>query len=142
MNFGVEINLFDLVILGGNVNFGDLSESTILNIGITDEKVTYLGNEKIDGKEVIDASGYEVTPGFIDLHTHSDISFIVDPDADSKLVQGVTFELMGNCGMSFCAPLSKNNKYQLQERLSRYGFEKKNNWDNFLSKYLKIYKLF
>tara|TARA_Y100001970_G_C14250887_1_gene871789 strand:- start:1270 stop:2886 length:1617 start_codon:yes stop_codon:yes gene_type:complete len=131
MNFGVEINLFDLVILGGNVNFGDLSESTILNIGITDEKVTYLGNEKIDGKEVIDASGYEVTPGFIDLHTHSDISFIVDPDADSKLVQGVTFELMGNCGMSFCAPLSENNKYQLQERLSRYGFEKKNNWDNF-----------
>ncbi len=123
--------MFDLVILNGNVNFGDSSKSKILNIGITDDKISYIGTDRINGKESIDSTGYEVTPGFIDLHTHSDLSFIVDPDADSKLVQGVTFELMGNCGMSFCAPLSKDNKYQLQERLNRYGIKKEMNWNNF-----------
>ena len=107
--------MYDLVLLNGNVNFGDSSKSKKLNIGITGEKISYIGTDTINGKESIDSTGYEVTPGFIDLHTHSDLSFIVDPDADSKLVQGVTFELMGNCGMSFCAPLSKDNKYQLQE---------------------------
>ena len=60
-----------------------------------------------------------------------DLSFIVDPDADSKLVQGVTFELMGNCGMSFCSPLSIDNKYQLKERLNRYGVKKNMDWNNF-----------
>ena len=123
--------MFDLVILNGNVNFGDSSKSKILNIGITDDKISYIGTDHINGKESIDSTGYEVTPGFIDLHTHSDLSFIVDPDADSKLVQGVTFELMGNCGMSFCAPLSKDNKYQLQERLNRYGINKEMDWNNF-----------
>ena len=125
------LEMFDLVIINGNVNFGDLSKSSKCNIGITGEKISYIGDEKISGKEFIDAEGFEVTPGFIDLHTHSDLSFIVDPEADSKLIQGVTFELMGNCGMSFCAPLSKDNKYQLQERLNRYGIRKEMDWNNF-----------
>ena len=89
--------MYDLAILNGNVNIGDLSKSKICNIGIRDSKISYIGNDKITAPKIIDANGYEVTPGFIDLHTHSDLSFIVDPDADSKLVQGVTFELMGNC---------------------------------------------
>ena len=88
--------MFDLVILNGNVYSGDYPPE-ILNIGIESECIKYIGKEKISGKVIIDAEDYTVTPGFIDLHTHSDLSFIVDPDADSKLVQGVTFELMGNC---------------------------------------------
>ena len=123
--------MYDLAILNGNVNIGDLSKSKICNIGIRDSKISYIGNDKITATKIIDANGYEVTPGFIDLHTHSDLSFIIDPDADSKLVQGVTFELMGNCGMSFCSPLSKDNKYQLQERLNRYGVSKNMDWNNF-----------
>ena len=82
--------MYDLAILDGNVNVGDLSKSKICNIGIKDSKISYIGNEKINASKVINAVGYEVTPGFIDLHTHSDLSFIVDPEADSKLVQGVT----------------------------------------------------
>ncbi len=122
--------MFDLVILNGNVYSGETSPE-ILNIGIKGESIQYIGKESISGKESIDAKGYVVTPGFIDVHTHSDLSFIVDPDADSKLVQGVTFELMGNCGMSFCSPLSKDNKYQLKERLNRYGVRKNMDWNDF-----------
>ena len=62
-----------------------------------------------------------MTPGFIDLHTHSDASFLVDPHADSKLTQGVTLEYFGNCGMSFCAPLYGAARDQLRERLTRGG---------------------
>ena len=49
---------------------------------------------------MIDATGKYVTPGFIDPHSHSDFSLIVEPDGDSKLRQGVTTEVVGNCGES------------------------------------------
>lgn len=47
---------------------------------------------------VIDATGRYVTPGFIDIHTHSDRSILLNPRMESKLRQGVTTEIGGNCG--------------------------------------------
>src|SRR5215212_8725887 len=49
---------------------------------------------------VIDGTGLVLAPGFIDMHTHSDRTLLVDPSAQSKVRQGVTTELIGNCGMS------------------------------------------
>ena len=86
--------MFDLTINNGKVFTGKSSESIKANIGIKNDKIQYIGSEKLQSKKSIDAKDYLVSPGFIDLHTHSDISFLVDPDADSKLTQGVTFELM------------------------------------------------
>jgi len=54
---------------------------------------------------VVDAGGRYVTPGFIDPHTHSDLTVITDPGAESALYQGVTTHVVGNCGMS-AAPVS------------------------------------
>ena len=90
----------------GSVYSGNTDNPELVNIGIKKSVIDYIGKESPESKEIIDASNYIVSPGFIDLHTHSDISFLVDPEADSKLTQGVTFELVGNCGMSFCAPLN------------------------------------
>jgi N-acyl-D-amino-acid deacylase len=50
--------------------------------------------------KVIDAGGRYVCPGFVDTHTHSDFSFFIDPTAQSKVRQGVTTEITGNCGSS------------------------------------------
>ncbi len=50
--------------------------------------------------QVIDATGCLVTPGFIDSHSHSDAYLIVEPDAPSKLSQGITTEVNGQCGGS------------------------------------------
>ncbi len=53
---------------------------------------------------VIDASGLVACPGFIDMHSHSDFTLLVNPLAESKVRQGVTTEVIGNCGLS-AAPL-------------------------------------
>jgi len=53
---------------------------------------------------VLDAAGLFVTPGFIDIHSHSDFTLIVDPRAVSSITQGVTLEVVGNCGHG-CAPI-------------------------------------
>ena len=53
-----------------------------------------------DACETIDASGLIVSPGFIDAHTHSDAYLVIEPDAPSKITQGITTELNGQCGGS------------------------------------------
>ena len=52
------------------------------------------------GLHEIDASGRVVAPGFIDVHTHSDFTLLSAPGADSKVRQGITTEVVGNCGFS------------------------------------------
>ena len=52
------------------------------------------------GMETVDAAGCLVTPGFIDSHTHSDAYLVIEPDAPSKITQGVTTEINGQCGGS------------------------------------------
>ena len=55
-------------------------------------------SEADDDADAIDASGLIVAPGFIDIHSHSDVTLLVDPRAASSITQGVTLELVGNCG--------------------------------------------
>jgi N-acyl-D-amino-acid deacylase len=119
------------LIKNGEIFSGSSDVAEKLNIGINKDKIEFIGSSIPEHKKSIDADGYIVTPGFIDLHTHSDISFLVDPEADSKLTQGVTFELVGNCGMSFCAPLNSFSKQTLSDRLSKYDKKIDINWNNF-----------
>lgn len=54
----------------------------------------------LQGERVIDAAGRFVTPGFVDIHTHSDLSILVNRRAESAVRQGATTHILGNCGMS------------------------------------------
>jgi N-acyl-D-amino-acid deacylase len=67
----------------------------------------------LTGKRVIDLENRFVSPGFIDIHTHSDLSILVNRRAESVVRQGVTTELIGNCGMS-PAPLNENHLVELK----------------------------
>ena len=71
------------------------------NLYVKDKKISAITyGETLESKLSLNATGKVLTPGFIDLHSHSDFSFLLDPTAQSKIRQGVTLELMGNCGLS------------------------------------------
>lgn len=95
----------DLAITGGLVVDGTGNPWVRADIGIKDGKVVFVGSlEDVAAGRVLDASGKVVCPGFIDIHAHSDLTLLADGRAMSKVLQGVTTELIGNCGLS-AAPL-------------------------------------
>ena len=65
--------MYDLVILNGKVFDGNDGVSKKLNIGITDDKIAVITELPVTGKKIIDASNKYVSPGFIDVHGHSDL---------------------------------------------------------------------
>ena len=73
--------------------------------------------EKIAGisaADTVDGGGMVLAPGFIDAHGHSDISLLAAPEAESKVTQGVTTEIAGNCGLS-AFPLTGLNRDHLEK---------------------------
>ena len=89
---------FDLVIADGNVVDGSGDLWFPADVAISKDKIVRVG--RIDEKEkkarrIIDAKGLTVSPGFIDIHSHSDFSLLVDGTAQSKIRQGVTTEILG-----------------------------------------------
>ncbi len=101
--------MFDLILKGGEIFDGTGSEGAVGDIGITDGRITEIGSMETDGaREIIDASGLVVAPGFVDMHTHSDFTLIADGRAESQVHQGVTTEVIGQCGIS-CAPVCSHD---------------------------------
>jgi dihydroorotase/N-acyl-D-amino-acid deacylase len=67
-----------------------------------------------NGRQVVDADGLVVAPGFIDIHTHSELAVLADPVMPFKIRQGVTTDVLGNCGFS-AGPLDVRSAAQFQE---------------------------
>lgn len=92
---------YDLILSGGLVIDGTGKEPYAANVCVKDGKIACITTEKdLNTKEMLDVSGLAVTPGFIDTHSHSDANLLQDAPTESKLAQGVTTEIIGNCGMS------------------------------------------
>ncbi len=97
--------MFDCIFSGGAVFDGEGGPPQRLDVGVRDGRLAAIGN--LSGAETgqrLDVTGLAVAPGFIDLHTHSDFTLVVDGRAQSQVHQGVTTEVVGQCGIS-CAPL-------------------------------------
>jgi len=87
---------YDLLIVGGHILDGSGSPWFEGSVAIKDGKIADVGRlPKAAARRVIDATGLVVAPGFIDLHTHSDYTLLVDGTAQSKIRQGVTTEIIG-----------------------------------------------
>ena len=101
--------MFDVIIIGGTVVDGSGSPGYRADVGVAGEKIEALGNlSHAESRQVIDATGLAVSPGFIDPHTHSEGALLVDPQHAYGLRQGITTEILGLDGMSY-APLSAEN---------------------------------
>jgi N-acyl-D-amino-acid deacylase len=86
------------------------------------------------GKKVIEADGLVVAPGFVDIHSHTDLTIFKHPLAESKALQGVTTEVIGNCGIG-AFPVSDDRKSILIDYLIMHEFHLPSNglsWKNFI----------
>ena len=112
--------MFDLLIKNGLVVDGRGGEGEIADLAIRGEKISEIGNlPPGTAQRVIDATGRVVSPGFIDIHGHSDFKLLLDRKAKSRVSQGVTTEVGGNCGLSG-APLPGEMKRRLEEAYRKY----------------------
>ena len=98
-------NTFDTILQNGTLYDGTGGEGFVADVGIRDGRIEHIGPlDTANSKQRIDIAGLALTPGFIDLHTHSDFTLVVDGKAESQVHQGVTTEAIGQCGHSV-APL-------------------------------------
>jgi N-acyl-D-amino-acid deacylase len=96
----------DVVIRGGTVVDGTGAEPARADVAIAGGRVVEIGAVLPTEGVELDAAGCLVAPGFIDIHSHSDYTLLVDPRAVSAIRQGVTLEAIGNCGHG-CFPIRK-----------------------------------
>ena len=107
-----------IVIRNGLVIDGTRAEPFYADVAIDEGRIIEMGNDISKGEaETIDATDKVVSPGFIDIKTHSDWTLPLMPQAESKIRQGVTTEVIGHCGYS-CAPALPDKVDALSEYLS------------------------
>jgi len=86
---------YDLIIRGGKIVDGSGNPWFYSDVAVKGDRIVALGRVAGDAKRVIDAAGLVVSPGFIDMHSHSDWTLLEDGNAQSKIRQGVTTEVIG-----------------------------------------------
>jgi N-acyl-D-amino-acid deacylase len=90
----------DLVLRRGTVFDGTGAPGRELDVAVMGDRITEVGRITATGSEEIDLAGMALSPGFIDIHSHADLSLLVNPNAESRIRQGVTLEIVGQDGSS------------------------------------------
>jgi N-acyl-D-amino-acid deacylase len=128
-----QLQDLDVLIKGGTVYDGTGAEGRVTDIAIRGDRIAGIGNfENADAKNVVDAHGLAVTPGFINMLSWSNESLIEDGRSQSEIRQGVTTEIMGE-GESM-GPLNEQMKKRMLEQQTDVKYEIK--W-NTLAEYLQ-----
>jgi N-acyl-D-amino-acid deacylase len=119
-----------ILIKGGQIVDGSGNPWFKSDIAIKNGRITKIGKlDYVESEKIIDAKGLVVAPGFIDAHSHSDITLLVNPMAESFVRQGITTVINGNCGNS-PAPLKGVYLTQYaEENMKKY--ELKITWSTF-----------
>ncbi len=101
---------FDVIIKGGQVIDGTGKPRAKVDVALTGDRIAAIGDLADAGAaaaRTIDATGFVVTPGFIDMHSHSDQTILQYPGGESSIGQGITTSVGGQCGSSL-GPLGKH----------------------------------
>ncbi len=89
---------YDLVIRNGDIVDGTGAAPRRGDLAITEGRIVAVGDAPGSATRTIDATGRAVAPGFVDVHAHDDAAVIREPAMDFKIMQGVTSDVVGNCG--------------------------------------------
>jgi N-acyl-D-aspartate/D-glutamate deacylase len=109
---------YDLVIKDGTVIDGTGLPRYRADIGVRDGRIAAIGRIREGAREVVDAEGRVVAPGFVDGHTHMDAQIFWDPLGTSSCWHGITSVVMGNCGFTL-APCAAADKHMVVRNLQR-----------------------
>jgi len=116
--------VIDVLIKNGEIVDGTMSPRYRGDIAIVGEKIVDIGifGDK-DAETIIDATDRIIAPGFIDIHSHADLSLMVAPEGESLIQQGITSVVGGQCGLS-PAPLTKKNQKEALRTIGSIGAPK------------------
>lgn len=118
----------ELVLRGGLLVGGDGSAPAQGDLAISDGRIVAVGDVPFRGDREERVDGLVVAPGFVDIHSHSDFSLLGDPRGESKVLQGVTTEVVGNCGLSV-APIADAAVASRLRPLMTYCDDPRVDWD-------------
>lgn len=105
-----DANLLDVIIRNGTIADGTGNPTYHADVAVKGDRIVDIGEfGNVRALYSIDASGMIVCPGFIDAHSHTDATILMNPTAESTIRQGITTEITGNCGSSF-APVTDLSK--------------------------------
>ncbi len=122
-------NRFDLIIKTGTIYDGSGMKPLKADIGIIGDQIKAIGDLSASSADkIIDAANMAVSPGFIDIHTHTETELLINPNAESKIRQGVTTEIGGNCGSS-PFPLSQADYDEFKDSMFK-RYEISCNWQD------------
>jgi N-acyl-D-amino-acid deacylase len=129
--------VLDVLIRNGWIADGTGNPRYPADVAIEGERIVEVARlPEAPARRVIDATGKTVCPGFVDPNGHSDWTVLTNPTGDSFIHQGVTSEVVGNCGNSF-APVSELSRAFITARLRAHAYEGPVEWSSF-AQYLDV----
>lgn len=119
--------MYDLLFQNAKIVDGTGAPWYYGDVAVSGGRIAKIGKIKDSAKQVIDAGGLVLSPGFIDIHSHSDFTIMTYPLSESRILQGVTTELGGDCGLS-PAPVNPAKKELLQRYVGFLSGDMPFNW--------------
>ncbi|MET7766643.1 D-aminoacylase [Streptomyces sp. NPDC005393] len=115
----------DLVIRDARVTDGTGNAAYRADVAVDGGRISAIAREgdgarRPSGRRVVDADGLVLSPGFIDMHAHSDLALLRDPDHSAKAAQGVTLEVIGQDGLSY-APVDDRTLAQVRTAITGWN---------------------
>ncbi len=127
----------DILVRGGEIIDGTGRARRRCDVAMRDGRIAAVGElHDWQADEILEASGLVVAPGFIDMHTHSDLALLLNPRAESSLRQGVTTEVIGQCGFS-PAPAPPDRREAIRARFGEWAHKVDWTWGSF-GEYLAV----